>query len=192
MIEIMETWKKTLSTLDINIVSHGGVASNYLVNYLQNKGLRVISDEIYEQTCHYPYKLIPSQPCLYVYGDVPNAILSMHRRDYLTINMNKIRWGLTEHTDRREYFLRRYPDDPIGIKNQIRNFQKTENTVMLQYPYTVQELEDALERLGFSVDLSGFQVETRHSEYHGAIEKDPLFQRIIKPYVNWQPGTQTQ
>lgn len=178
-------WINTLSSLDMNIVSHGGVGSNYLVDYLQKKGLKVRSDPTYGHICHYPRKLIPTQPCLYVYGDIPNAILSMHRRSYLITNMNKIRLGIADQTDRREPLLRQYPDDPIGIKDQIRNFQNTENTVMLRYPYTVKELEEALQKLGFHPDLSGFQVWKRRSEYQkGMVINDPYLRCILAPYLH--------
>jgi len=181
---MVKDYLPVLATMDINIVSHGGVSSNYLVAYLQNKGLRVIS-HIYEYVCHYPTKLLPFQKCIYLYGDIPSAILSMHRRNYLVVNMNKIRWGITDHVDRREHFLKMYPDDPVGIKAQINHFRNTKNTVMLQYPYTVEQLQQAMDTLNIHVDLSEFKIQKRKNEYRPGMDlKDDVLKRILRPYLH--------
>lgn len=177
-------WIPILATMDINVVSHGGVSSNYLVHYLQKKGFSVLS-HVYEHICHYPKKLIPSQKCIYIYGDIPSAILSMHRRNFLLVNMNKIRIGVTDHVDRRDFFLQVFPDDPVGIKAQISHFRATSNTAMLKYPYTLTTLKQAFDSIGVEIDLSDFKIRQRTNEYRPGMDlHDNLLERIIYPYLS--------
>lgn len=152
--------------LDIWVVSHGGVASNAICDYLEEKGLRT-RPENYGLICHKQHPGSPVKvPILVLYGDYEAAIKSMARRTYLSAIATKLRFGL----DIPELSLRRliesFPEDPLGIIGFLNSFKIAkedglDDIEFLQYPFTNQDAEAALARLGFDVDMNAFVLRER-------------------------------
>jgi len=186
--------KHFIDQLDIYIVSHGGVGTNYLVDYLETKGLKIkfIPQKngekmtLYHECCHAPSKIVREKPCLYVCGDIPNAILSQHERKLLEVNANKMVLGKDILDNNLERYIKEHPLDPLGIYRQMEGFVNTPNTVVLQYPYTRESLAKALEQFGFSVDLQDFKIKQRRSCFTSLDTLSPHLQKIIKPYLDWK------
>ena len=152
--------------MDIWVVSHGGVASNAICDYLEEKGLRT-RPENYGLICHKQHPGSPVKvPILVLYGDYEAAIKSMARRTYLSAIATKLRFGL----DIPELSLRRliesFPEDPLGIIGFLNSFKIAkedglDDIEFLQYPFTNQDAEAALARLGFDVDMNAFVLRER-------------------------------
>lgn len=180
-----------INSLDLYIVSHGGVGSNYLVDYLESKGLRVKNSpgnytelKLYQQCCHAPNKVNPEKPCIYIYGDIPNAVLSQYQRNLLVFNSNKMVLDKDEDINRLSEYLKTRPEDPLGIKTQIENFSNCPNTYLLQYPYTKEDVEKALTHFGFSIDLSEMVIRERGSRFTSFDDiSDPLLKSVLTPYL---------
>ncbi len=160
-----------VKTLDLRIVSHGGVGSNYLVDYLTSKGLYVKGDQFrYFETCHSPY--VVDVPTIFIYGDYVNAICSMYQRGCLNVNATKM------HLDRDcdypdlYWFLDNYPDDPIGIKSMKYEYLYKANWI--RYPYTKERIERMLKSCGFNIDCSDMVIKKRKSN----------LDKILKVYEN--------
>eukprot|EP00035_Acanthoeca_spectabilis_P034421 m.28991 g.28991 ORF g.28991 m.28991 type:complete len:329 (+) comp6628_c0_seq1:184-1170(+) len=152
-----------LSTLDLWIVSHGGVGSNHLVNFLNTSAqLRVKWDQgLYQETCHFPWPLVTTVPVLYVVGELEAAAWSMHRRGFLTLNVPKMLWGWSDAAQERCPLTMAdvatfNPADPFGIKGQLGAFVRhCPNLVVLRYPFTDASLRGALTTLGLARDRWG-------------------------------------
>ena len=164
--------------LDIWVVSHGGVASNVICNYLETRGLRT-RPENYGLICHKQHPGTPVKvPILVLYGDYEAAIRSMARRTYLSAIATKLRFGL----DIPELPLRRligsFPEDPLGIIGFLNSFKNAkedglDDIQFLQYPFTNQDAEAALARLGFDVSISAFILRERK------IDPRPLSKNVM-------------
>ena len=81
-----------VDSIDLWVVSHGGVASNAICDFLENNGIRT-RPKNYGLICHkkhpgYSVKV----PILVVYGDFEMSIKSMDRRKFLTANATKMRY----------------------------------------------------------------------------------------------------
>tara|TARA_B100001971_G_scaffold178386_1_gene173270 strand:- start:1596 stop:2342 length:747 start_codon:yes stop_codon:yes gene_type:complete len=152
--------------LDIWIVSHGGVASNAICDYLEKTGLRT-RPENYGLICHKQHPGAPLNiPILVLYGDYDAAIKSMARRKYLSANATKMRFGL----DIPELSLRRlissFPEDPLGIIGFLNSFKIAkedglDDIEFLRYPFTNQDAKAALARLGLDVSMDAFVLRKR-------------------------------
>ena len=152
--------------LDIWVVSHGGVASNAICDYLEEIGLRT-RPENYGLICHKQHPGTPVKvPILVLYGDYEAAIKSMARRTYLSAIATKLRFGL----DIPELPLRRligsFPEDPLGIIGFLNSFKIAkkdglDDIEFLRYPFTNQDAEAALARLGFDVSMNAFVLRER-------------------------------
>ena len=203
--------QKHISKLDIHIVSHGGVASRYLAEYLQKKGIVAAPHytsvahlnqpadrglliqylqhpDVYnfQNTSHCATKLIPNQPTIYVYGDMVNSIISQYNRGILHFNATKINLERNYGWESLEYFIENFPNDPLGIKKQYANFKGTPNTIFLEYPYDRDTLNRALKKLGHTVDLEDFIVKPRQTTYHKQeMELDSVLKRIIEVYATY-------
>lgn len=131
----MKKIKEWINNFDIWIVSCGGVGSNYIGDLLYKNGINVNCRKTplagHGQICHLNHKVIPDKKCIYVYGDYEWAIKSQERRKLLNTNIQKL----------RQYYSGDIPDDdPFLYKYQYENFKNTENTYLLKYPYTKQDL----------------------------------------------------
>jgi len=82
-----------------------------------------------------------------------------------------------------EYFIKNYPDDPIGIKNT----KNTENTVFLRYPYDKGSLEKSFTQLNSNIDLKDIRIKPRETAFHiKDIKTYPIIlQKIIKAYLDF-------
>jgi len=175
-------------SMDLYIVSHGGVSSNSTIEYLRTKGLRIgmVNLEDEQRCVHFPLKIDLSVKCLYLYGDVVGSILSQYRRGFLWNNMNKIQLGLDDHVDRVDYLLHHFPHDPIGIKSQWARFMVYPNTVCLCYPFTSTELQSALQTLGFChIFVDDMPIHPRMTKIDEYIIHDERLYRVLTPYLEW-------
>ena len=175
-----------IQSLDLHILSHGGVSSNYIADYLTNNGIIVQSNIILHQnTCHYPYKLVPDIKTLYIYGDIYNAIISQYNRNLLHVNATKIHEMRDYDHKSLEYFIIKYPDDPIGIKKQLNNLKNTKNTAFLEYPYNIDTLNRAFTELNINIDFKDFIIKARTSTFDTTdLDHYPIIlQKIIRAYL---------
>ena len=109
--------KKYIETLDIYLVSHDGVGSEYLRKILKNNGLKVeVNKYLTNQTAHCSQQFTTRTPTIVIYGDYYNAINSMYRRDCLVTNANKIILHNDCNHQPLSYFKKHHPQDPIGLK----------------------------------------------------------------------------
>jgi len=203
--------QKHISKLDIHIVSHGGVASRYLAEYLQKKGIVAAPHytsvahlnqpadrglliqylqhpDVYnfQNTSHCATKLITNHPTIYVYGDIVNAIISQYNRGILHFNATKINLDRNYGWESLEYFIENFPNDPLGIKKQYAHFKGTPNTIFLEYPYDRDALKRTLKKLGHTVDVEDFMVKPRQTNYQEHdMELDSVLKRIIKVYATY-------
>ena len=145
-------------SIDLWVVSHGGVASNAICDYLQKNGLRTRPNN-YGLICH---KQHPGNslkiPILVIYGDFEGAIRSMDRRGYLTANATKMRFGMDLPEISLKRLIETQPRDPMGIIEFLDSFKNAkekgiDNIEFLCYPYSNQDAVTKLQNLGFKLGL---------------------------------------
>lgn len=168
-----------VKSLDIQVVSFGGVGTNYLIYFLKYYGnLSTMNDiEYHRLVCHYPEKL-PNTKTIFLYGDLKLAILSQYSRNTLHKTASKIHYKCSDANHDIWHYISKFPDDPIGIKKIIANYVGTPNTVFVQYPFDKTEIHQALKTLGFSVDMSKFKLKKRKTEIK-PIESYPKDVRLV-------------
>jgi hypothetical protein len=90
--------QRHVNSLDIYVVSHGGVGSNAIIDYMeQNTSLHAKGDdeELYRQSCHLgspvwvPLVRQQPTPTLVLIGDFWRALCSMKKRKWLRMNIAK-------------------------------------------------------------------------------------------------------
>ena len=174
-----------INNLDVYILSPGGVGSNHITDFLLSHNFNVRPDLLKcQDTCHFPYKLIPDKKTIYLYGDVKNAVTSQYKRELLHYNATKLQLKRDYDHKPLEYFIETFPDDPLGIKKQYNNIKNTPNTVMVQYPYTVDSMKEVFHKLDITVDMSDFIVKDRMNynitdEYY---VKHPVLKQLLDIY----------
>jgi len=174
-----------IDSLDVYILSPGGVGSNYITDFLLSQNFNVRPDLIKcQDTCHYPYKMLPHKKTIYLYGDVKNAVTSQYKRELLHYNATKLQLKRDYDHETLGYFIKTFPDDPLGIKKQYDNLKNTPNTAMVQYPYTVDSMKEAFDKLYLKVDMSDFIVKDRMNyniteEYYN---KNPILKQLLNIY----------
>ncbi len=158
------------NNFDLWIVSHGGVASNALCDYLEEKGIKT-RPENYGLICHksHPGTSVDI-PILVVYGDYEKSIRSMDRRGFLSANATKMRFGMNLPEIKLERLIHNYPADPLGIKFFLDSFayaknENLDNIQFLEYPYREKTLEGVLRDLGLNVDVSSFNLRERKKKW---------------------------
>jgi hypothetical protein len=168
-----------LNSLDVYVVSPGGVSSNYVNDYLKKKGLRVgESNELWgEELCHTKTPYTSKPKTLFIYGDWKNSLFSQHARSLSLTNINKIH-GTTEQP--LDYFINTYPNDPYGLKEQYENFVNHPNTWVLKYPYSKEELQDVIRSMGYTFDTSDIEIHQRKEDGH-------TFDHVIQIYNQNDP-----
>ena len=163
-------------SIDLSVVSHGGVASNAICDYLQKNGLRTRPDN-YGLICH---KQHPGNslkiPILVIYGDFEGAIRSMDRRGYLTANATKMRFGMDLPEISLKRLIETQPRDPMGIIEFLDSFKNAkekgiDNIEFLCYPYSNQDAVNKLQNLGFEIDFEGFSLRERKKKF-GIVSRD--------------------
>ena len=174
-------------SIDIWVVSHGGVASNALCDHLQNQGLRT-RPENYGLICHkkHPGKKI-GKPIIVIHGDYLDAIRSMDRRKFLTANAAKMCLGIDAPEIPLTRFLNSFPNDPIGFAAFLESFKiakqnGTDEIAFLKYPYTNHEAIQAFESIGVNVDMSGFALRERKKKYS---PRSKAVKSILEIYENF-------
>ncbi len=152
-----------VKTLDLRIVSHGGVGSVYLTDYLNTK-LKVKTNQTkYNETCHSPFPV--DVPTIFIYGDYQNAIISMYQRGMLNVNATKMHLDRDYDYKSLEWFIENYPKDPIGIKKiRLLYFNRACCTV-LKYPFTKETVHKTLGSLGFDIDCSDIKIKPRKAHF---------------------------
>ncbi len=151
---------KYLESLDVYVVSSGGLSSNYINNYFKKKGLKVGEHSSLwgRELCHTKTVYTDKPKTLCVYGDWKNALYSQQKRGLSEMNINKIHGTKGRSL---KYFIDKYPTDPYGLKEQYNNFSKNPNTWMLRYPYTKQELQKVIREMGFTFNTDDIEVKER-------------------------------
>jgi hypothetical protein len=90
--------QKHVNSLDIYVVSHGGVGSNAFIDYMeQNTSFHAKGDdeEMYRESCHLgspvwvPLVRQQATPTLVLMGDFWRALCSMQKRKWLPMNIAK-------------------------------------------------------------------------------------------------------
>lgn len=178
-------WKKYvfLESLDIHVVSTGGLSSNYINDYFRSKGLKVGSEnDLWFYLCHSKNVYTNTVKTICLYGDFENAILSQHYRNLIKLNMNKIHETKGKPIS---HFLEKYPKDPYGLRAQYRNFSKNANTWMLRYPYTESDLKKIIREMGFRFDTSDIKIKSRRERKHLKLTDE--LKRIIDIYKRNDP-----
>ena len=176
-----EKSKAFLENLDVYIVSHGGVSTNYIHDLLAKHKYRVgDKSPPWNLLCHAPRPYSSIVKTLYIHGDYANAIVSQHKRNFLRMNMNKLR--MEKQTGYSiEEFIRRYPNDPMGIKEQFNNFVDKPNVWVLRYPYTKDELLRVFESMDLRIDPETVDIKPRQTH---VIPKH--LKALCQVYENWQ------
>jgi hypothetical protein len=98
ILERLPRLQRHVNSLDIYVVSHGGVGSNAIIDYIeQNTSLHAKGDdeEMYRQSCHLgspvwvPLVRQQATPTLVLMGDFWRALCSMQKRKWLPMNIAK-------------------------------------------------------------------------------------------------------
>jgi len=159
--------------LDLLIVSHGGVGSNFIADHLEKHGVKIRGkngrkSEIYRKTCHMPVK--PKEleaPVLYIYGDIVNSMCSQYSRKLLRTNINKLKHKNIKNEE-----------DPYNYLLQYENFK---DCVKVRYPFKTEELKEAFEKLNLNVPVP--EIKER-----SVIHQRP-YPKIVQIGVNAYEGT---
>ncbi|CAB9527050.1 expressed unknown protein [Seminavis robusta] len=150
-------YKRSLSDLDVWLVSHGGVASEYLYSYFEDHDIKLFPSYKHNRDylCHLGNPemvelIYPSNtPFLVIVGDFWRAFMSMHRRDYLKMNIAKNIFGEERCVmPKYEDYVSKNPNDPAGIKDMVRTYTKLPNVVFLKAPYSKESVMQAAQLLG--------------------------------------------
>jgi len=157
-------------SIDLWVVSHGGVASNALCDHLQNQGIRT-RPQNYGLICHKQHPGISiGKPILVIHGDYLDAIRSMDRRKFLTANAAKMCLGINAPEIPLSRFLQSFPNDPIGFSVFLESFKNAkqndiDKVAFLRYPYNNEDAKMALNSIGIDVDLTGFNLRERKKKF---------------------------
>ena len=159
-----------IETLDIWVVSCGGVGSNYVCDLLYDNGINVNCRRVigHGLVCHVSKKINPLKKCIYIYGDYEYAIKSQERRNLLQRNLEKLR---KNHKGKIPL------DDPFLYKYQYENFKDTENTYLLKYPYSKEDLINCFKFFNIHIDENKIEIKEREtnkdfiSKYENEIKK---------------------
>ena len=157
-------------SIDVWVVSHGGVASNALCDHMEKNGIRT-RPENYGLICHkqHPGTRI-GKPILVIHGDYLDAIKSMDRRKFLTANAAKMCLGINAPEIPLSRFIQSFPKDPVGFSMFLESFKiakknGTDNIAFLRYPYTNDEAVQALQSIDVDLDMTGFALRERKKKY---------------------------
>ena len=153
---------KYLESLDVYVVSTGGLSSNYINDYFKKKGLKVGEHGSLwgRGLCHTKTVYTDKVKTLCIYGDWKNALYSQQKRGILETNINKIH---ETNGQSLKKIIAKYPTDPYGLKAQYRSFSENANTWMLMYPYTKEELQKVIREMGFTFNTDDIEVKERSS-----------------------------
>lgn len=168
--QLLWTHQQYIASLDLHVVSSGGVGSNALVQSLQSNGtVRVQTNQrLYEETCHPPRPfvkapLVNATPVLFIFGDLLNAISSVVRQGYVRYNYEKLVFGtdskcchgLTNATCPTSHLTRLLElghPDPFGIARQRAAFLAADTAgvpvAFVRYPPNRSTVSAALRSLG--------------------------------------------
>ena len=157
-------------SIDLWVVSHGGVASNALCDHLQDRGIRT-RPQNYGLICHKQHPGVSiGKPILVIHGDYLDAIKSMDRRKFLTANAAKMCLGINAPEIPLSRFLQSFPNDPIGFSVFLESFKNAkqnnvDKVAFLRYPYSNEDAKIALNSIGIDVDLTGFALRERKKKF---------------------------
>ena len=148
---------ESINKLDIYIVSCGGVGSNYICDLLYDNGINVNCRRLtgHGCICHLSEKMVPLKNCIYIYGDYEYAIKSQERRNLLSTNLEKIQGKIKKENISL--------DDPFLYKYQYENFNNSENTYMLRYPYSKEDLITCFKYFKLNIDENKIEIKRRET-----------------------------
>lgn len=174
-------------SIDVWVVSHGGVASNALCDHMESQGIKT-RPENYGLICHKQHPGISiGKPILVIHGDYLDAIRSMDRRKFLTANAAKMCLGINAPEIPLSRFLQSFPDDPVGFDMFLNSFKSAKDNgldkvAFLRYPYTNDEAKVAFEDLEVEIDLDGFSLRDRKKKYS---PRSKEVKEILEIYSNF-------
>ena len=157
-------------SIDVWVVSHGGVASNALCDHLEVQGFKT-RPENYGLICHKQHPGVSiGKPILVIHGDYLDAIRSMDRRKFLTANAAKMCLGINAPEIPLSRFIQSFPQDPVGFAMFLESFRQAkqegiDQIAFLRYPYTNEEATLAFQSIGVDVDMTGFAIRERKKKY---------------------------
>ena len=157
-------------SIDVWVVSHGGVASNALCDHMQAQGIRTRPGN-YGLICHKQHPGISiGKPIIVIHGDYLDAIRSMDRRKFLTANAAKMCLGINAPEIPLSRFLQSFPKDPVGFSMFLESFRSAKESgldkvAFLRYPYSNEEALQAFKEVGIEVDMTGFALRERKKKY---------------------------
>ncbi len=175
-------------SIDVWVVSHGGVASNALCDHMESQGIKT-RPENYGLICHKQHPGISiGKPILVIHGDYLDAIRSMDRRKFLTANAAKMCLGINAPEIPLSRFLQSFPDDPVGFDMFLNSFKSAKDNgldkvAFLRYPYTNDDAKGTLEELGVEIDLDGFSLRDRKKKYS---PRSKEVKEILEIYSNFE------
>ena len=154
----MNKLKNYINDFDIWVVSCGGVGSNYVCDFLYDNNIKTHCRRVscHGNICHLNKKLIPDKNCIYIYGDYEYAIKSQERRKLLQINLRKLKILYPEGREIPD-------DDPFLYKYQLENFKNTENTYLLKYPYSKDDLIKCFNYFNLNIDIDKIEIKNRET-----------------------------
>lgn len=174
-------------SIDVWVVSHGGVASNALCDHMESQGIKT-RPENYGLICHkqHPGTSV-GKPILVIHGDYLDAIRSMDRRKFLTANAAKMCLGINAPEIPLSRFLQSFPEDPVGFGMFLNSFkfardEGIDKIAFLKYPYTNDDAKVAFEELGVEIDLDGFSLRDRKKKYS---PRSKEVKEILEIYSNF-------
>ena len=155
-------------SIDVWVVSHGGVASNALCDHMQKQGLRTRPDN-YGLICHKQHPGVSiGKPILVIHGDYLDAIRSMDRRKFLTANAAKMCLNqcardssLEIHNPSRKTLWA----SRCSSKDRQAKQEGIDQIAFLRYPYSNEEAIKAFQSIGVDVDMTGFALRERKKKY---------------------------
>ena len=167
--------KKYINLYDIWIVSCGGVGSNYVADLLYDNKINVNCRRTtgHGVITHLSDKFVPDKKCIYIYGDYEWAIKSQERRKLLKTNKSKLRRFYPNNLNIPD-------DDPLLYKYQYNNFKNSNNTYMLKYPYTKEDLINCFKFFDLNIDENKIEIKKRVTDKNFKTE----YQDIIDIYNN--------
>ncbi len=157
----LSTLIKYLNTLDVWVVSSGGVGSNYIADFLQDNHYVVNTRRnanmgkasfCHGRVTHLCDKILKDKKCVYVVGDWGMAIRSQERRGLLNTNIKRV----------KAFHKGVIPkDDPYLYVKQYNEFKNAPNTCVIKYPFNIEQVKQALSSINLNCNYKSFKIKKR-------------------------------
>merc|ERR1712013_822512 len=201
----IEDMREYIASLDLWVISHGGVGSEALVKYMEHHTDIKAGSKLYFPNWHGSLRHFaepwfghtmwrikgqpkrserePPTPILLVMGDIWNSLVSQHRRNSLS------RFGMRFCQHSSAWLIEHFPDDPVGIKSMFNTYTHSamENVVIVKAPFTKQSVVTALQQLNFTdaeTQMAGFQIMQRSKVT--PVNSTAELTQMYAPYIEFQ------